>query len=113
MRNITKGMVFLDFFSIILLDHMLYRVPKVSGRIEKFYTKIVQKIDDDPSVVAQSRGTSEACSSLRRSSVILYSYIIKEAITLKKGCQKSVILILIAIFSIKSIRNEKKSWDVP
>ena len=77
-------------FVVIFIEKLVLKVPKVSGRMEKFYKTIVEatlkgnkcdfKDDRCPAVVAENRIKSEVCNSLRRSSVIHYSYVLKNLI---------------------------------
>eukprot|EP00092_Neocalanus_flemingeri_P032028 GFUD01034810.1.p1 GENE.GFUD01034810.1~~GFUD01034810.1.p1 ORF type:complete len:905 (+),score=215.05 GFUD01034810.1:108-2822(+) len=82
----------LEAVSIILIEKMLMKFPRVAGKIERFYGSIVEEalFGKDPDVaedvmddkanaeaISRRRRRNEICMSLKRSSVIHNTYIIK------------------------------------
>ena len=78
--------------TVILVEKMLMKVPRVSGKIERFYGTIVEEslFGKDPDVaedvcdnkanseaIARRRRRNEVCVSLKRSSIIHTTYIFK------------------------------------
>ena len=78
--------------AIILIEKMLFKIPRVSGKIERFYGAIVEEslYGKDPDLaedvwdakanseaISRQRRRNEVCMSLKRSSVIHTMYIVK------------------------------------
>ena len=81
--------------SIILIEKLLIKFPRVSGKIERFYGTIVEEslFGKDPDVaedvqdnkanveaIARRRRRNEVCMSLKRSSIIHNTYILKNIV---------------------------------
>ena len=96
--SLTPFMQYLPFVMllqavlIILLEKLLMKFPRVSGKIERFYGTIVEEalFGKDPDVaedvqddkcnvelIARRRRRNEICMSLKRSSIIHNTYIVK------------------------------------
>ena len=85
----------LQAVSIILVEKLLTKFPRVAGKIERFYGTIVEEalFGKDPDVaedfqddkcnvevIARRRRRNEVCNSLKRSSVIHNAYILKNIV---------------------------------
>jgi hypothetical protein len=107
---LTGFMQYLPFFlllqavAIILMEKMLTKLPRVAGKIERFYGTIVEEslFGKDPDVaedvcdnkanfeaISRKRQRNEVCMALKRSSVIHTMYIVKNIL--------QIILLLIFI----------------
>jgi len=96
--SLTLFMQYLPFVfllqaaAIILIEKMLFKIPRVSGKIERFYGAIVEEslYGKDPDLaedvwdskanseaISRQRRRNEVCMSLKRSSIIHTMYIIK------------------------------------
>ena len=82
----------LQAVSVIMIEKMLMKFPRVAGKIERFYGSIVEEalFGKDPDVaedvmddkanaeaISRRRRRNEICMSLKRSSIIHRTYIIK------------------------------------
>ena len=80
---------------IILIEKLLMKFPRVAGKIERFYNTIVEEalfgkdpdvaedVQDDKGnveIIARRRRRNEVCVSLKRSSVIHNTYILKNIV---------------------------------
>ena len=78
--------------AIILIEKMLFKIPRVSGKIERFYGAIVEEslYGKDPDLaedvwdskanseaISRQRRRNEVCMSLKRSNIIHTMYIVK------------------------------------
>ena len=96
--SLTLFMQYLPFVfllqaaAIILIEKMLFKIPRVSGKIERFYGAIVEEslYGKDPDLaedvwdskanseaISRQRRRNEVCMSLKRSNVIHTMYIVK------------------------------------
>ena len=88
-------LMLLQAVSIILVEKLLTKFPRVSGKIERFYGTIVEDalFGKDPDVaedfqddkcnveaIARRRRRNEVCNSLKRSSIIHNAYILKNIV---------------------------------
>lgn len=83
--------IIVQAISIIFIEKMLLKIPKVSGRIERFYATLVEESlfgrdpdgaedvtdDRDQEVISRKRRKNEVCNSMKRSSIIYLTYLIK------------------------------------
>ena len=114
----------LQAVSIILIEKLLMKFPRVAGKIERFYNTIVEEalfgkdpdvaedVQDDKGnveVIARRRRRNEVCVSLKRSSIIHNTYILKNILEIL------VLLTFIPFniyFSVNSQHNLKPSQCV-
>jgi len=82
----------LQAVSLIMIEKMLLKIPRLAGKIERFYGSIVEEalFGKDPDVaedvmddkanseaISRRRRRNEICESLKRSNIIYRTYIIK------------------------------------
>ena len=121
----------LQAVAIILVEKMLSKFPRVSGKIERFYKAIVEEslFGKDPDVaedvcddkanseaVSRRRQRNEICNGMKRSSIIHTMYIFKNILEI---CLLLHFIPINIIYGIEAEKNLKSSlcvidmWEVP
>ncbi|XP_023323607.1 uncharacterized protein LOC111697737 isoform X2 [Eurytemora carolleeae] len=93
--SVTIFMQWAPYVILIEVEKMFLKMPRVAGRIERFYNNIIEEslfgkdpdvaedVSDDKSnteAISRKRRRNEVCMSLKRSSIIHQSYVLKNVI---------------------------------
>ena len=128
--SLTWFLQYLGFFllveavSIILIEKMLIKMPRISGKYERFYVTIVEDalfgkdtdaIEDvmdwraNAEAISRRRRKNEICEGLKRSSIISKTYIYKN---IAEICLLSAFIVFNIFYGLDSEKNLEAGFCV-